>query len=50
MNGLILYTTEDGPSQIKLRAKDQTEHPAGGLQKRTGAFFAASRLNWQVLS
>ena len=24
MNGLILYTTEDGKSQIKLRAKDQT--------------------------
>ena len=24
MNGLILYTTEDGRSQIKLRAKDQT--------------------------
>ena len=24
MNGLILYTTEDGNSQIKLRAKDQT--------------------------
>jgi hypothetical protein len=24
MNELILYTTEDGRSQIKLRAKDQT--------------------------
>lgn len=24
MNDLILYTTEDGRSQIKLRAKDQT--------------------------
>ncbi len=24
MNNLILYTTEDGKSQIKLRAKDQT--------------------------
>jgi hypothetical protein len=24
MNGLILYTTEDGRSQIKLRAKDET--------------------------
>ena len=24
MNGLILYTTEDGKSQIKLRSKDQT--------------------------
>jgi hypothetical protein len=24
MNDLILYTTEDGCSQIKLRAKDQT--------------------------
>lgn len=24
MNGLILYTTEDGRSQIKLWAKDQT--------------------------
>lgn len=24
MNGLILYTTDDGRSQIKLRAKDQT--------------------------
>ena len=24
MNDLILYTTEDGKSQVKLRAKDQT--------------------------
>ena len=24
MNDLILYTTEDGRSQIKLRAKDET--------------------------
>lgn len=24
MSGLILYTTEDGKSQIQLRAKDQT--------------------------
>jgi hypothetical protein len=24
MNDLILYTTEDGPSQIKLRAREQT--------------------------
>ena len=24
MSGLILYTTEDGKSQIELRAKDQT--------------------------
>ena len=24
MSGLILYTTDDGRSQIKLRAKDQT--------------------------
>ena len=24
MNDLILYTTDDGRSQIKLRAKDQT--------------------------
>ena len=42
MNGLILYTTEDGKSQIQLRAKDQTVWLS---QREMGQLFDVSTDN-----
>ncbi len=42
MNDLILYTTEDGRSQIKLRAKDET---VWLTQLEIAELFASSKQN-----
>jgi hypothetical protein len=42
MNDLILYTTDDGRSQIKLRAKDQT---VWLTQLEMAALFDATKQN-----
>lgn len=42
MNDLILYTTEDGRSQVKLRAKDQT---VGLSQREMAQLFDVSTDN-----
>ena len=42
MNDLIIYTTEDGRSQIKLRAKDET---VWLTQLEMAELFASSKQN-----
>lgn len=48
MNDLILYTTEDGPSQIKLRAQEQTGWltQPGMAATDKDSLTVQSRFNW----